>query len=127
MNNIKRLIILLSLITSMSIGQSNIPPPVIVTPPIPIVTVTTQVVSTTTMVTNATLIQFIIYIDKNQNPTRFISIFSDKSIIITDAKKVGSLANRDELNIFNGLLQDVVANGVRMTNTVNKVSQKQKH
>ena len=118
----KRMSVVIGLIASVVCGQDAIPPPVIVTPPITgsVSVVVNQVVTNQVVVqvpiviTNATLTQFTVYIDENQAPVRFLSRFSDGSYMVTMAAGVGSLTNRAALNVFNGLLQEVVGGGQRV-------------
>ena len=90
--------------------------------------VTTNIVTTLTtnrvqrhvqaIATNATLRRFVIDIDANQTPTRFTSILSDGSMVVTDAGSVASLSNRPAVSAFNGMLGDVFSNGRRYTNAI---------
>ena len=101
------------------VALSDTPPPTIVTPPI--VTVTTQTVQVvqTTVSTNATLRQFTVYIDREQNPERFLSVFSDRSYTITEANRVPAMGNRQAIETFNQLLSSVVSSGTHYAANTN--------
>jgi hypothetical protein len=67
--------------------------------------------------TNATLVRFTVEIDGNQNPTRFTSVMSDGSVVVTAAGDVTALTNRAALSTFNRMLGEVVGRGRRVAST----------